>query len=434
MKLGPAGPRALAWTLLGLALHPASAPALDLATVMARLGDHPRLEARRAMVEAARRQVGPEGAWAAPMLELGVTNVPVNGRFDEDPMTMKVVGLSQRVTPWGARGLARRSATERVNVASSERDEAAFELLGEAFEAYAEAHAAGRLAHMAREHGVLLDAISKATRSRYEAGRGRLDDLLRVEAERARLIADTARYQGESRIARARLTALTGIEIGHHDTLAPPPVAVVPAESEAWLAAIGADHPRIRGAEAEVRRYRLSARSARRMAWPEVELRGEYGFREELRSAAAHVNDDMFSVMVGVMLPIFAGQSQLSEAAAMDAMARSAQAERANRERELRQQVMAAHAEAHAAQRSAALRDTVLQVQRRALQASFAAYESGIVDLARTLESAHSFYMDEVEQVRAETERARAQAMLLALTGRGDLVGVRVPSIERGAR
>src|SRR5262252_2750933 len=79
-----------------------SASALDLETVFREVAAaNPSLAARREQVEAAQRRVGPSGAWQSPVVELGVVNVPTSGHFDQDMMTMKMVGVSQRVPLFG---------------------------------------------------------------------------------------------------------------------------------------------------------------------------------------------------------------------------------------------------------------------------------------------------------------------------------------------
>src|SRR5262245_27413527 len=169
------------------------------------------------------------------------------------------------------------------------------------------------------------------------------------------------------------------------------------------------------------------------MVWPDLELRGSYGFREPLESA--HPQDDMYSATVAFMLPIFAGGRELEEGAEMDAMARAADAGRRAAELDLARQVTSAHAAAAAAARTITLlRDTVLTTQQRAVDASWAAYGAGTTDLWRVLESTHALYNEEVALTRARQDLARAAAGMLSLTGRGDLLGVAVPAANGGGR
>jgi outer membrane protein TolC len=136
----------------------------------------------------------------------------------------------------------------------------------------------------------------------------------------------------------------------------------------------------------------------------------------------------MFSAAVALMVPLFAGSRELSEAAEMDAMARAAEAERRAVELELLEQVSAAHAAAAAARRSVGLLgDTVVVTQRRAVDASWSAYTAGVTDLWRVFEASHALYNEEVALTRARQELARAEAQMLSLTGRGDLLAVALP-------
>jgi len=160
---------------------------------------------------------------------------------------------------------------------------------------------------------------------------------------------------------------------------------------------------------------------------------GSYGWREPL--AGEHNQDDMFSATVSVEVPIFAGQRELAEGAELDAMARAAESERRAAELELRDRVVAAHAAAEAAQRTVRLlADTVVTVERRALNALWSAYRVGATDLWRVFEATHSLYGEEIALIRARQELARGQGRLLALTGRGDLLGVDVPAVREGER
>ena len=422
--------------LLGWAgAMPRPAAALDLEGVMREVAAlNPTLTAHRAMVEAARRRISPAGAWQSPMVELGAINVPANGRFDMDPMTMKMVGVSQRVPLFGANRLAGRSAREAAAEQGAGSAMAHYERFGMAFEAYADAWYSGVLARDAELHGGVMDRLVRSARARYESGNGRLEDVLRAEAERARTRADLAAFGAEERAARARLDALRGSFPGEgRESLAPPPSAPVPASPEPWLVSIAPDHPRLREMDARARRYRFAARAARRMLWPDLQLEASYGKRETLEDGTPQ--DDMWSATAGFMVPLFAGQRELSEGAEMDAMARASEAERREAELELRREVVAVHAAAAAAQATVRLiADTVVTTQRRAVDASWSAYGAGATDLWRVFEASHSLYAEEIALTRARQDLARAQGRMLSLTGRGDLIGIALPPVKEGER
>jgi outer membrane protein TolC len=410
--------------------------ALDLEGALRQVAAaNPTLAARSAMVEAARRRASTTGAWPNPMVELGVVNVPTNGRFDMDMMTMKMVGISQRVPLFGASGLQRRSAAEAGNAEAASAEQIAFALFGQTWEAYADVFFSREVARHEEEHRAVMDRMVQTALAGYESGRGGHHDVLGAEAERARVLVDLAAFRAEESQARVRLRVLMGLDpSADRDSLAPPPMPDVPATPETWLAAITPEHPRLRALGAESQGYAFAARAARRGQWPDLELRGSYGFRERLDGAPV-AQDDMFSASVGLMLPIFGGSSGRAEGREMDAMARARAHERDAAELELRGELLATHAQALSAQqRIRLLADTVIVVQRRALDASWSAYTAGEGDLARVLEDGHMLLAEQIGMARARQDLVHAQARFVALTGRGDLLGVTMPQVKEEGR
>lgn len=340
-----------------------SARALDLETALRQVAErNPALAASDARVHAARARVPRAGAWSAPMAEVGVVNVPTSGRFDQDPMTMKMVGLSQRIPVFGANGLAKRSAeaalrSERAGSARVRND-----VLAAGLVAYADAHYAAQVVLHAQAHQAEMNRLVESARTRYQSGRGRLDDVLRAESERARTLVDLASLRAEERVARNRLDALRGMPLGLPDEpLAPPLLKPIAGDAESWIAAVNDSSPRLGELAAERDRYQWAAKSARRMRWPDLEVKGSYGFRGAIDASTAHGTvydpdqDDMFSATVGFMLPIFSGSREGAEAGEMEAMARAADAERHAAGLDLAAEVAAAHAGARAADQGARL-------------------------------------------------------------------------------
>ncbi|MBI5838202.1 MAG: TolC family protein [Candidatus Eisenbacteria bacterium] len=422
---------AAGFLLLCAVLPPTAARALDLPGLLAEVqSQNPMLVARRAMAQAAGERVSRAGAWDNPMLEFGAVNVPSNGRFDMEPMTMTMVGLAQKFPLFGSRGLARQAARDAASAAVSAAEFSRFEALGMAWESYADAFYAGELARTAGHHRGAMNQLLESARARVASGTGRLDDALRAEAEGARVLVNLSDFEAERHSAWARLQALRGVgPEGEVDTLVPFAEAAVPTDPSVWLAAVSPGHPRLRELDATVSRYRNEARSARRMVWPDIELRGSYSWRRTLEDGTRQ--DNMFSATAAIMLPLFASRRELAEAREMDAMARAGSAERLGSELELRQQVSVACSEARAARRNVRLlADTVLVVQRRALEASWASYRAGATDLWRVFEASHELYNEEIALIRARQALARAEARLVALTGRVDLFGVVLPPVK----
>ena len=85
------------------------------------LKNNNRVAAARYMEQAAKAKVGPAGAWDDPMLMLGVANLPTSLDFKMDPMTMKMVGLSQNIPYAGQKGLQSKAAKAEASAAMEDR-------------------------------------------------------------------------------------------------------------------------------------------------------------------------------------------------------------------------------------------------------------------------------------------------------------------------
>jgi outer membrane protein len=432
MRLIGSGSVLLAALLLVVTFR--EAKALDLKAVLREVAEaNSSLAARREMVEAARRRIAPARAWQSPMVEIGVINVPTNGRFDMDPMTMKMIGIEQRVPVFGANRLSGRSATAAAEAEGSALEMANFEFFAMAWEAYADAYYADRLADLSRAHRGEMDRLVRSARARYDSGRGRLDDVLRAEAEQARTLSDLATFGAEAEAARARLAVLMGREAGAiTDSLAPLPAVSLPEDSFRLESAVTERHPRLRELRARTDRYRLAAQAARRMAWPDLQVGLSYGMRRPIDGVP---QDDMWSATVGFMVPLFAKQRELSEGAEMDAMARASENELRAARLDLDQQILSLYANARANARTVSLlADTVVVTQRRAVAASWSAYDAGATDLWRVFEATHALYGEEVVLVRARQDLARTEARLLDATAGGGPFGLNLPEIQRSER
>jgi hypothetical protein len=368
------------------------------------------------------------------MLEVAAENVPVSGGFDQDPMTMKVVGLEQRVPIFGGRALAQRAAEGDARAAQARVDDTRWQRLGDAWMAYADAYFAGTRAAAARDHQQVMDKMDVRQRGRATSpGRGRLDDLLRVEAERARIVADAVSFAAEARAARARLDALRGRDAGGADRGAGGTARVAGAGQRRGLARGGGGAP----GRARARRARdgpardgtrgaphgvARADAARRIRLPRAARAGHVDARcgerrhvERRRVARAAAGRGQPPGCGGIRGPGHGRRGAVGTAGDdPGAGERDGGAARARRCR--------------ASHPGRCLTDTVLVAQRRALAAAWSAYEAGATDLARVFDAAHESYAQELETSRARQDLAGTLARLLAVTARPELVGVRVPA------
>ncbi|MGH7742342.1 MAG: TolC family protein, partial [Candidatus Eiseniibacteriota bacterium] len=203
-SVASSGARALAMMWLAVPMltlwlaTPRSADALSLDRALREAAAaNPTLASRRDMAEAANCRIAPAGAWISPVAEIGAINVPVGGGFGSDPMTMKTIGIEQRVPVFGSNGLSRRSAEAAARAQGAAVQSAGYSIYAAVWEAYADAYYAGQLRALSFDPRGDMEQLVRSARARYESGSGRLDDVLRAEAEQARSLSDLAGYEGE---------------------------------------------------------------------------------------------------------------------------------------------------------------------------------------------------------------------------------------------
>lgn len=314
----------------------------------------PRIKAQDAAVTAAREDAVRAGALPDPMLMVGIDNLPVTGGDAFDPsaedMTMKRIGLRQEFPARAKREARRTLAERRVGEAQAVAVAERLQVKRAVAEAWVDAWAA---AHQLRALEQLrIQALLAAKLARARAGGGAvsfgdalaadaavLEIEIRIEAVRA------TRDAAGSRLARW-LPGATAEDVAGEpdfDSLSSTRAQLLSRADE--LAPLLASRARIESAAAAIN----VARAERRPDWT---VTAAYGQRDRDRS-------DMFTVEVGVALPLFTGNRQ-----DRDVRARESEYEQALSLQEDERRVLAADIDASISQWEALRRQIALHEQR----------------------------------------------------------------------
>jgi outer membrane protein TolC len=374
------------------------------ALVAEALANNPEVAAARSELEAVRERISTAGALDDPMLEFGVINAPLEPLdLQRDDMTMKMLGLGQRLPFPGKRNLRRAvAAADAVSIGlvlqetinGIERDvRVAYEEL--AFNAEAQ-----KIVVRARE---ALEHLAGIARSRYEVGDGAQNDVLdahieleRLSAEQLQLTSEDSVLQGEMRrllgrsgskvrinVAAAQLAAHRGLDI---DSMGP---------------AIE-NRPQLLALQSLVERSDSSIELAEREYYPDFDLKLQYGQRD--RTPDGTPRDDMVSLTVAVNLPIWRKSRLEPQVAEARAMRRQAQdlllAERLETQAALETQLALVKQWRATAE---LYQSTLLPQVRAAVTSALAAYRVGRVDFLTLRQS-------QLREFEVTTELARAVA------------------------
>ena len=381
-------------------------PTAELPTPVERLADealahNAELAAARAASEAAQQRITPAGALEDPMLEFGLVNAPLPSlSLRREDMTMKMLGLTQKLPYSGKRSLREAVATADSASIALAVEETADRVVRDVRVAYEELRLAdtnGRI--LVRTRDTLKDLVS-ITEARFAVGQAAQSDVLRAQTQVVQMQQELLRIGQERAARQSELNRLLGRrEAGSAIATTAATLAPLRADPGALAKEAAERRPQLRALDALVQKNDRELELAQREYYPDFELRLGYGQRE--RALDGMPRDDMITMTVAVNLPIWRKsrlEPRVAEARALRRQASAlADAQRLETQASIEQQ-LALERQSRA---SATLYRTTLLPQLHALvQSALGAYRVGRVDFLTLLDA----QMKEYEAARGEAE------------------------------
>jgi len=369
--------------------------------------------AARARAEALAERPAIVGALEDPVISGSIDHYPFNmmenaeavGRYDWNVSVEQRLPFS-RVRSW--RRTAARAEAARVR-ADAER--IALDVVLEAQRAFFMVLERRRMALVLGHQHALAREIVSASAARYAAASGPQADVLRSEAELARVEAAQRALNAQTRAAEAMLNVAIGRPAGTSmGPLVEPAAAGAPAPDASLQAMAAQARPELRAGEAEVERASAEIEVMRTMYLPMGMIR--------VGRASTMADGNGAMVMLGVSVPLWRSRLRagVAEARAMERMARAdLDAMRLMIEGE----ISTARADVEATSATVqALASDVLPRARLAVDAALATYASGQGTLVSTVEAARALWEARSELVMAQTAAGEARARLDRALGR----------------
>jgi len=375
-----------------------------------------RAGAARFMEKAAESEIGPASAWDDPMLMVGFQNLPTSFKFDEDPMTMKMVGLSQRIPYAGEKGLQGKASRANADAAREETKGTVLELVTAAKLAYFNLYYQRQnLEFVSAQRDIQEDILASVT-ARLRIDQANQADVAAAQADLWRLQADILAFEQDVEAAGNELLALMGLEPGIKlPALADPNFDALDQPFESWLDKAEA-YPPLQRLKFQGDNYRYAAAAARRMRWPMLEFEGSYGFREDIppnpeSMAPAMKADNMVSFQVNLSLPIFSGRQQGNMARSMEAMGKSNDAEYKQMLRDVQAKIRTLHSRGQRLYQSLVLyRDRIIPADQDAYRSAFSSFVANRIPFSSLQMYALNIYRDRLMTNQIEFELARSLA------------------------
>ena len=396
-------------------------PIVPDSLVATALAANPRLRAAEAQVSAARARVEPAGAWPDPMLMAGIQNLPLTRESaaghgtpaGPDPMTMKMLGVTQTVPYPGKTSLRTSMARAEADAADARLAALRMVIRRDVLEAYYDLATARTVLALIERQQQLASSVLPAAEARYVAGTAAQSDVIKARTEAAFLVEERNTAQQQERAALARLHAALDQPSTapiRTDPLAESSVMTMPVSLDSLNAIALRASPRLRERRAVIAAQAAQVELARREYLPAFDVTVQYGQRDRL--------PDMLTAIIGVPLPIQRGRKQSAEARAARFDLAAAEAELQAEENEVRAGITRTHGEIERQRANAELLTRAILPQARATFASASAsYQSGRGELLNVLDAMRAMFAAETMYVRALAELAKAAAEWQALVG-----------------
>lgn len=377
------------------------------------------IAAARAESDAAQHRIAPARALDDPMLETGIVNAPIPFSLRREDMTMKMLGLSQKLPYLGKRGLRHDVAIADAASVAHAVDETVNRVVRDVRVAYEELRLTITSQRLVTETLETVNQLVVLAEARYAVGQATQSDALQAQTQAVRLQQDLLRLGQEETMRRSELRRL----LGRTDDGAPPitptraTLLELPAAPETLQRIAQERRPQLKSLTALVDKSDREVELARREYYPDFELRFGYGQRD--RTLDGTPRDDMVTLTVAVNLPLWRKsrlEPRVAEAAAMRRQATSlAEGQRLETRAALDREVASEQQQ----RASATLyRATLMPQTAAAFDSALAAYRVGRVDFLTLLEARMRIYETGLGEAEAIAGHNKAIAEIDLLTGR----------------
>ena len=383
------------------------------------LQNNPEIQAVKSEQEAAEHRIAPAGALDDPMLEAGVINLPTGSwSFNNEDMTMKMVGLLQRLPYPGKRGLREHIATKEAEATAFALQELKNKVTRDVKLAYFDLSFAIESTRITENNKRVLEQLSKIAENRYSVGQASQADVLKAQTQVSKLTDELLKLDRDRRTFEAELIRLMGSPSDRSVPMPrPPELWEGSLQSEGLRDAVLASRPELRALQTKIGRSESAIELARKDYYPDFDVRLQYGQRD--KTLTGQRREDMVSLTVAINLPIWGSVKQgprVAEAVAMREQASRAYDARKN---EMLSQLKQQLASAEQSYRSARLyQQTVLIQARLAVESSLASYRVNRIDFLTLLDSQMTVFNYEISLASAVVNQNKALAEIEFITGK----------------
>lgn len=269
------------------------------------LKNNPEIHAALQAHNAAQQRITSAEALDDPVLEAGVINVPLaSSPFNRDDMTMKMIGLSQRLPFPGKRRLRKEVASKDAEAIEQGYYETVNRVIRDLKITYFNLGLTLETIKLVEKNKQILEHFLSIAEGRYQVGQGNQADVLKAQTQVSRMIDRLLGLEREQPILGAELVRILGRNT-QNEIIVPAPLYA--RETPLILASLQqkavAQRPQLLALQNLIARNEKSIDLAHKAYYPDFDIRFSYGQRDSMINGTRR--DDMVGMTVAINLPIW---------------------------------------------------------------------------------------------------------------------------------
>ena len=257
---------------------------------------------------AAKETIKPAGALEDPTVSFGMTNIPTDTfALNQDPMTQKMLELSQKFPFPGKRRLRSEVAAEQAKSETLAYKDKANEIRAKVVMSYWNLALAYAGFDIVQKNKQIWEQVVQVTETRYKVGQGMQADVLQAQVELGNYLDRLLQYKQRQESSQADLNALRSqppqTPVGRPQPLRPRTFTLKLDDLFAQAEA----RPQLQALKALVAKQQKAVDLAKKEYFPDATVSLGYAFRETLGPPVNLKQADMFSGGVMFNLPVWQG-------------------------------------------------------------------------------------------------------------------------------
>jgi len=267
---------------------------------------NPEIKQMRGQFTASQETVRPAGALEDPEVAFTMKDIPVDTwRLNQEPMTQKMLELSQKFPFPGKRRLRSEVAAEQANSDEYAYKDKANEVRAKVVIAYWGLSLAQTNFDLTQKNKQFWEQVVQVTETRYQVGQGMQADVLQAQVELGNYLDRLFQWTQKQESSRADVNALRSkppqTPVSRPQPLKPRPFALKMEE----LLAQAEARPQLQALKFIIAKQEKAVNLARKEYYPDAKITLGYGFRETLGPPVNLKQADMFTGAVMFNVPIW---------------------------------------------------------------------------------------------------------------------------------